>query len=169
MKKQLFLLVAFFATISASYAQTVKYGSVKINEIISVMPEADSVQMKLEEHAVKLRSEMEEMKQEFQTKYEGFQKNQASYSNVMLQQKQKELEDSNNSIQEFGRIAEAELEKKQNEYMTPIIEKLNSVIKQVCVAEGISFVVNPAQPAFVYMDEKMLIDITPMVKATLGL
>lgn len=169
MKKQLFLLAALFMICSASYAQTVKYGSVRVSEIISIMPEADSVQMKLEQHASKLRSEMEEMRQEFQKRYEVFQKNQATYSSVMRQQKQKELEDSNNSMQQFGKIAEGELEEKQQEYMMPIIDRLNAAIKTVCTAEGIAFVINPEQPAFVYMDENALIDITAKVKTTLGL
>lgn len=169
MKKQLFLLLGLLMICSSSFAQTIKYGSINSEALLSIMPERDSVEIKVRDYGTKLQKELQDMRAEFQRKLEAYQANRADYSAVMLEQKEGELQKDQSTLQQFQQVAQTELQQKNVEFMQPVIEKVNTAIKKVSEAKGISFVIDMAQPPFLYVNPSAVTDLMDSVKAELGL
>lgn len=169
MKKQLFLLLGLVMICSSSFAQTIKFGSINSEELLSIMPERDSVEMKINTYGTTLQKELQDMQAEFQRKLETYQKNSAEYTSVMREQKEGELQKDQATIQQFNQVAQNELQQKNAEYMKPVIDKVNAAIKKVSDAKGISFVIDMTSPPFLYVNPKSVTNLMDAVKAELGL
>ena len=72
---------------------------------------------------------------ELNTKYNDFQKNKATYSEVTRQLKEKELTDLQNRLQEFYQSAQEDLQKKEKELTDPIVAKAQEAVKKVAQKE----------------------------------
>ena len=169
MKKNLLLFVLMMLVSSASFAQTIKFGVVDTQAVIMLLPETDSAQVKLKAYEQTLLADMQTMRNDLQQKVDDITKNSGKYSDAMRQQKEREFQEGQQALEDFQRIAQEDFASKQNEYLKPSIDKTNAAIKKVCDANGITFCVNKAQSPFVYSNESAILDITPKVKAELGI
>lgn len=93
MKKliKLTLVVALVLGSSSLFAQ--KLGRINLEEIITLMPEYKEMMTNMEAYSKDLRDNLETIQVELNTKYNDFQKNKATYSEVTRQLKEKELTD----------------------------------------------------------------------------
>ena len=66
-----FLTVLFLFVSTSSFAQ-VKLAHINSQEIVALMPEMDSANVKLEKYGKELSDQMQDMQKEFQTKYETY-------------------------------------------------------------------------------------------------
>ena len=73
----------------------------------------------------------------------------------------------NTRLQEFNQVAQQELQKKEQELMEPIIKKANEAISEVAKAGGYTVIMESG--SMVYFDEANVKDISPEVKAKLGI
>ncbi len=169
MKKTLILVLALMVASVSSYAQSIKFANVNADEIVSLMPETDSAKVKVDAHLKNLQKEMEVMQLDLQKKYDTYTKNASQYSDAMRQQKEKEINDTQNTIKEFQQVAQMEMQQKQQEFMAPVFDKVNAAIKKVSQANHITFVMDKTQPPFIYVEESAVTDITALVKKELGL
>ena len=112
MKKliKLTLVVALVLGSSSLFAQ--KLGRINLEEIITLMPEYKEMMTNMEAYSKDLRDNLETIQVELNTKYNDFQKNKATYSEVTRQLKEKELTDLQNRLQEFYQSAQEDLQKK---------------------------------------------------------
>ena len=115
MKKliKLTLVVALVLGSSSLFAQ--KLGRINLEEIITLMPEYKEMMTNMEAYSKDLRDNLETIQVELNTKYNDFQKNKATYSEVTRQLKEKELTDLQNRLQEFYQSAQEDLQKKEKE------------------------------------------------------
>ena len=108
MKKliKLTLVVALVLGSSSLFAQ--KLGRINLEEIITLMPEYKEMMTNMEAYSKDLRDNLETIQVELNTKYNDFQKNKATYSEVTRQLKEKELTDLQNRLlpERTGRLAE---------------------------------------------------------------
>ena len=106
MKKliKLTLVVALVLGSSSLFAQ--KLGRINLEEIITLMPEYKEMMTNMEAYSKDLRDNLETIQVELNTKYNDFQKNKATYSEVTRQLKEKELTDLQNRLQEFYQSAQ---------------------------------------------------------------
>ena len=115
----------------------------------------------MEAYSKDLRDNLETIQVELNTKYNDFQKNKATYSEVTRQLKEKELTDLQNRLQEFYQSAQEDLQKKEKELTDPIVAKAQ---------EGAYVAVfNTTIPSMVYYDEAAMTDLSTEVKAELGI
>ena len=123
MKKliKLTLVVALVLGSSSLFAQ--KLGRINLEEIITLMPEYKEMMTNMEAYSKDLRDNLETIQVELNTKYNDFQKNKATYSEVTRQLKEKELTDLQNRLQEFYQSAQEDLQKKEKELTDPIVAK----------------------------------------------
>ena len=121
MKKliKLTLVVALVLGSSSLFAQ--KLGRINLEEIITLMPEYKEMMTNMEAYSKDLRDNLETIQVELNTKYNDFQKNKATYSEVTRQLKEKELTDLQNRLQEFYQSAQEDLQKKEKELTDPIV------------------------------------------------
>ena len=87
-------------------------------------------------------------------------------ADAVKQIRQQELQEMQQRIQLFYQTAEQDIQKKQQELLMPIQEKLQKAIKDVGAENGYTYIVDPA--ALLYTGPNA-IDATPLVRKKLGL
>jgi len=79
---------------------------------------------------------------EFQTKAQNYSADAANQTDVTNQARQKELESMQQNLQEFRDSASQELQKKQMDLMTPLLEKARDAINKVGKDQGFNYVID---------------------------
>lgn len=162
----LFSLVILFS--AATFGQSVpKFGYIDSNEILTLMPETDSLQGELKAYADYLDQQMSTMAMEYQSKVNVYQENFNTMSDLIRQTKEKEITDLQARIQAFQASADQDLGAKQAELFNPLIEKVKDAIGDVGKENGYTYIFDVGTGALVYYE--MGDNILPLVKAKLGI
>lgn len=127
-------------TTPASGTGKIVYTSVEF--LIGRIPEGKVVQNQLEVTKAQLDKALQETYKEAQEKYENYQKNGASMTEVIRADKQKELENLQTRIQEMQANAQQSLATKQQQLMEPLITKVNDAIQAVGKEQGYLYILN---------------------------
>ena len=167
MFKVLFLGIALFVMSGVAQAQ-VKIAHVNTAEILDAMPDKAKAEKDLEKYYGELQSQLQTMAQEYQTKMQDYEANQATMSNLVKQSKEKEIIDIQNRIQQFQANAESEFENKRAELLKPILDKIQTAINAVGKEKGYTYMLDLATGAAVYVSDDA-VDATKDVKAKLGI
>lgn len=167
-KKVILLLSLVVLTTGVSMAQTApKFGYIDSNEILTLMPETDSLQQELKSYADYLDQQLSQMATEFQTKAQVFQDNMATMSDLIRQTKEKELNDLQGRIQAFQQSADQDLGAKQSELFNPLIEKVKNAITEVARENNYTYIFDVGTGALVFYENGD--NVLPLVKAKLGI
>jgi outer membrane protein len=162
----LFSLVVLVA--SFGYSQTtLKLGHIDSNEILSMMPETDSLSKELQNYAEYLDQQMNAMAMEYQTKINNYQDNVATMSDLIRQTKEKEITDLQARIQAFQQSADQDLSTKQADLFNPLIEKVKNAINEVGRENGYTYILDVGAGAVVFFENGD--DVLPLVKKKLGI
>ena len=161
--KKLFLVLALALPMMAM-AQ--KIGHVNSSEIIAAMPELAEAQKSLEAKEAEYKTEVEQMQQELQTRYQAFQEKANMLGEAARNKELMELQDLDSRVQKFVEFSRQALQEEQQKLMQPIQEKVMKAIEAEAKAKGLSYVLD--QQAMLYIG-KDAVDLTPAVKKSLGL
>jgi outer membrane protein len=164
------LLLIAFVFPAASFAQSgdLKFGHINVSELMSMMPERDSIRKELQDYQKMLQKEMQTMQQEYTQKLQSYQKNRQQYSQLVRKSKEQELQDMQTRIQEFQSTAQQDMQQKQQELLQPLMEKINSAIKRVGQSHGYIYIFDTSAGAVVYKSEQSE-NVMPLVKEELGI
>ncbi len=174
MKKFLKLTLAIALMVSATAVNAQKFGRVDLAAIVTNMTEFKEAQTNLEAYGRDLQDQLEQIQVEFNKLYADYEKNVTTYTDAVRQLKERELTELQQRFQDFQQIAQQDMAKKEGELMNPIYEKANEAVKQVASAGGYVAIFSttsdqPASAGLAYFDPEQLVDITPEVKAVLGI
>ena len=147
--------------------KTVKIGHINSNELLSAMPERTKIQKDLETYATDLRTTLETMRKEYEVKIKDFQGKQDVMTEVIKNSKIKEITDLEKRITEFQQTAEADLQKKEEELLQPVIDKAKEAINTVAKEGAYTYILDSSVGVVLYSVEGD--DILPLVKKKLGL
>ena len=163
------VVAALISTFAFSQtASPLKLAHINTQELLQAMPERDSAQVKMEKETKKLQDEMETMKVELNKKYQDFLAKEKTYSDLIKQTKQAEMQDMQQRIQEFQTTAEQELQKLRSEIFKPVLDKANKAISDVSKENGFTYVFDISAGAVIYHADNST-DMLPLVKAKLKL
>ena len=159
--------------IGASAANAQKFGRVDLTAIIPNMPEYQEADQNLATYGKDLQDQLEQIQVEFNQKYSDYQKNASTYNDTIRQMKESELQQLDQRLREFQQIAYQDLQRKQGELMTPIIEKANEAVTAVAKEGGYIAIFNTegdiaSAAGLAYFDPALLTDITGDVAKKLG-
>ena len=163
-----FLTVLFLFVSTSSFAQ-VKLAHINSQEIVALMPEMDSANVKLEKYGKELSDQMQDMQKEFQTKYETYQQKSATWTAAVLESKQKELQDMLTRLEQFQQNAQQTFQMEQQKYYAPIYKKANEAITKVAKAGGYTYVIDLSAGAVIYVDDANAKNISDDVKRELSI
>ena len=166
---KLTLAAALILCSSSVFAQ--KFGYINLEELYGSMPENDSIEIKLKAFHDDLLAQLEAIQVEFNNKLEDYQKNASTYTDAVRQMKEKDLTDMQASMQEFNQSAQRDLNNKNLELRTPMINRADDAVKKVSKANGFLIVFNASETssAMAYYDEASMTNVLPMVKKELGI
>ena len=105
-----------------------------------------------------------------QTKIGDYQANEASYNELIKADKQRELTNLQESLQQFQTDAEQSLVTKRNQLLQPAVEKIGTAIQAVAEENSYSLVLSAGSPGFdvlLYASEKH--DVSKLVLEKLGI
>jgi outer membrane protein len=165
MKKVLILLMAVIMAAPA-FAQQ-KFGHIDSAALLEIMPEKAKAEKELEAFAAEFQSALEAMAKEYETKVAAFQQAEQGMIKTVRDTKVREISDLERRIQEFQQQAQEEIGKKEQEVLTPIIDKARKAIDEVAVEKGYTYVFDDSLGVLLYAKDSE--DVMADVKAKLGL
>jgi len=146
-------------------AQEVKIAIVNTNEVFNLMPETTVLENEMSALMSQLQTTMKEMQDEYNRKMTDLQAKGDSLTENIRNLRIQEITQLDERMQNFVPMAEEEREKKYNELLAPIQEKMLKAIRDVGDENGYTCIVNPQ----VLLYTGKVIDATEKVKAKLGL
>ena len=174
MKKFLKLTLAVALVLSCSTTFAQKFGRFDIAAVVPNMAEFKEAQTNLEAYGKDLQDQLEQIQVEFNTKLADYEKNAATYTDSVRQLKESELSQLQQRFSDFQQIAQQDIQRKEQELMSPIYEKANAAIEKVAKAGGYLVIFStandaPAAAGLAYFDKEALTDVTTLVKTELGI
>jgi len=131
-----------FLCMSAVLSQA-KIGWVNSQAIMDRLPEAQDAQHQIDNIVAQWQSELAKMQNEWQKKYEEYDKKKLILTDQLRAQSEKELQEMDRKIadyrtKKFGQSGE--LFTKQNELMKPVQNKIFKVIQDIAKEDGYDYV-----------------------------
>ena len=165
---KLLVITLFLFSGTAVNAQNYKFGHINSQELLSLMPERDSAEAKIQQYAKELEGELEIMNVEYNNKFNDYIEKQDVLTPLVKKTKEQELNEFQKRIQDFTTSAEQELQQQQGQLIQPIIMKAEKAIQDVGKENGYIYVFDLSRGAVIYFSEQSE-DILPLVKEKLGL
>lgn len=166
MKK--FIVAVVVAAMTCLGVSAQKFGTVKVEEIVPMMPEYTTAMTQLEEAQKKYDAEYQKLNEEMQKKLTELQQLQADKTTPesILQRRAEELNGLDQKGQQFVAQAQQDLQRQQQQLLAPVQEKMMNAIKAVG-SENNYTAIFPAEGALYFGTD--VTDVTPLVKSKLGL
>ncbi|MDX9932404.1 MAG: OmpH family outer membrane protein, partial [Bacteroidales bacterium] len=150
----LFISLLLFSNVQPFQAQVkLKLGHINSTKLMEVMPGRDSALKVIQDYAKSLDDQLTLMNNEFQTKYQDYLTNEATYLEPIKQMKQKELVDLQTRIDDFKAQAQDLLSQKESELVQPLIDKAKKAIDEVAVEKGYTYIFDTGTGALLYQQD----------------
>jgi outer membrane protein len=166
MKKGLLTLMIAALAVFSTQAQT-KFGYLNSNELLASMPESVTMQTELQDYAKKLENQLSDMQSEYERKVTDFQQNEITYSELVKEDKIREVESIQKRMVDFQQSAQKSLAQKETELFTPIRDKAMEAIQEVAKDGKYTYIFDSGAGSFLYVDESE--NVIEKVKAKLGM
>jgi len=145
MKTRLFVtafLILFAGNFFASAQSNLKLGYTNLDYILGLLPEAKKIESELKDYEKQLQAQLQSKYSEYEKKLQDYQKGvQANlFTDLIKEDKEKELMNMQNSIKQFEENAQASLQKKQVSLLEPVLEKIQKAIDQVAEENNYSYI-----------------------------
>jgi outer membrane protein len=162
------LSLLLFVGASAS-AQTLKFGHIDFQGLITTMPERDAAQKAMAKMQADLESQLSVMQKEYQTKGQEYVAlvKQPNVTDAIRQAKEADIQSLQERITTFQQQAQENLQKEETKQFQPVVEKAKKAIAEVAKEQGMTFVFEVN--SVLYYNAVQSTDMMPLVKAKLGL
>jgi len=160
-------LIAALVLASAASAQSI-VAHVNVDSLLVQMPEYKLAQEALQAEQAKFESEAKEMNAELEKGAQALQANAATWTELRQRQEQTRLQEMYNNIQEYMQGAQGQLQQKEVELITPVLEKLQNAINAVAEIKKVSYVLDASQSKGQVIFAKGGMNLGPDVRAYLA-
>jgi outer membrane protein len=137
---KIILGLALITCMGLGSANAQKFAYVDFQELMQMMPEYKKANTEMETYSKGLQDQLKTMSDELEKKYAQYQANEAKWSQLIRDDRQKELRDLQTRIQTFQETASEDARKKETELLKPIIEKAKTTIAAVAKDGGYTYV-----------------------------
>ena len=151
MKKILLLSLTFLISIS-SFSQN-KFGYIDSQELLLLMPERKTAEEEVQTFAKSLESQLQAMTAEYQQSVQEYQANEATYTDLVKQDKVTEITGLEQRIQSFQQNAQQALQSKEQELLEPILQKARRAIEDVASEGDYTYIFDKSVGSILYVKE----------------
>tara|TARA_E500000081_G_scaffold77667_1_gene79237 strand:+ start:671 stop:1168 length:498 start_codon:yes stop_codon:yes gene_type:complete len=151
MKKILLLSLTFLISIS-SFSQN-KFGYIDSQELLLLMPERKTAEEEVQTFAKSLESQLQAMNAEYQQSVQEYQANEATYTDLVKQDKVTEITGLEQRIQSFQQNAQQALQSKEQELLEPILQKARQAIEDVASEGDYTYIFDKSVGSILYVKE----------------
>jgi outer membrane protein len=127
---------------TTSAAGPLKIGYTNVDYVMSQMPESRQVESVLKDYSTQLKNQLDAKVADFQKKAKDYQDNGAKMAEPVRADREKELQNLQESIQQFQQNAESSVQQKQQQLLKPVYDKLQKTIDAVADKNGYTYVLN---------------------------
>lgn len=169
LKKLLILFIAIAPV--AAVAQNLSIAYINTQEIFSAMPELPGIETQLNNKQEQINKDGQALIDEFNKKVEEFEKNQATASDALKADQQRQLAQIQERYQTYIQNSQQEIEKLRESLLTPVQRKIHDAIQAVGNENKYTYILDVATMSspLVYVSDNDAINATPLVKTKLGL
>lgn len=145
-KLKYFAIITSLLVSSAVMAQTQKIGHMDMQYVLSVMPEMKQVQSQLKTLQGQLEKQAEAKQKDFEEKYNKYVTEGSQMAEAIRIDIEKDLSQMQQSAQEFAANAQQTLQKKEQQLMQPVYDKIGAAINEVAKEGGYAYIINAGVP-----------------------
>ena len=165
MIKKILLAVAVALPMFAA-AQAPKFGVINTQSVMEALPDSKQVEEQILAASKKYEDEFAKLQEEMNKAVQEFQGLGADTPETIKQRRQQEIQDLYQKSEQFRQTATQDLQRQHEQLMAPVVQKVTNAINSVGKEKGMTFIFEQAMPLYVGTD---VVDITPLVKTSLGL
>lgn len=144
MKKNILIIaiVLFGASFAKAQdtAKPLKIGYIDVDYVLNQMPETKQIESELKVHQNQLQSQLQSKMDNYQKLVQDYQAGAATMTDVIRADKEREISQLEQNIQQFQQDAQVSLQKKQSDLLQPVYDKIGKSIDAVAAAEGYTYV-----------------------------
>jgi|SRR5665647_56422 len=154
---------------ASASAQTLKFGHIDFQGLISTMPEREVAQKAMAKMQTDLESQLAVMQKEYQTKGQEYVTlvKQPNVTDAIRQAKEADIQSLQERITTFQQQAQDNLQKEESKQFQPVVEKARKAIGEVAKEQGMLYVFEVN--SVLYFNAAQSTDMMPLVKTKLGL
>ena len=149
--KKILLSLTFLISIS-SFSQN-KFGYIDSQELLLLMPERKTAEEEVQTFAKSLESQLQAMTAEYQQSVQEYQANEATYTDLVKQDKVTEITGLEQRIQSFQQNAQQALQSKEQELLEPILQKARQAIEDVASEGDYTYIFDKSVGSILYVKE----------------
>ncbi|MCQ2074766.1 MAG: OmpH family outer membrane protein [Bacteroidaceae bacterium] len=164
--KKVMMMVLLLAPLCI-FAQ--KFGNVDSGSIIQLLPDYIQAQTDLQNLQKQYQDEFNYLQEELAKKSEDYQSQAETLPDNIKQRREQELEDLYSKMQQFAQDSQVNLNKVSQEKMESITTKVLKAIQEVGDEGGYTCIFDTADGVVPYVSKTATTDVTPLVKAKLGI
>ena len=164
------IIILFLAIAPLAAVAQVKIAYINSQEVFNGMPELAGIEKQLNDKQEEIQKNAQALETEYTKKLEEFSKLPETTSDVIKQDKQKEMTQLQERYQQFAQTSQQEFGQMRQKLLEPVNKKIADAIKSVGDEKGYTFVFDVAtmQSPIVYVSESAE-NITQTVKTKLGI
>lgn len=170
MKKLVYLGIiacAIFISTGANAQTNYKFGHIDFAALYSMMPGLDSVKLVFSAYNKAIQDQFMAMQTELENKFMDYQSKLGTMSDIIKSTKEAEINDLKERMDSFEVSATQDLQNKEVELSTPIIEKARKAVQEIAKEGKYTYVFNSAEGLLLFSEGGE--DIMDKVKAKLGI
>jgi outer membrane protein len=146
-----------------------KFGYLNSQALLTELPEVKQADANLQALQTQLEKKGQQMVQELETNYKELQRKEQSgeISPKALEEEAKKLKEKEAEIGKYEQDMQKQLMTKRQEILQPVLEKVNTAIKQVAQENQFTYIFDSSAGLLLYAQDSM--DVTALVKTKLGI
>ena len=161
-----FILIALASVVGLTEAVAQKFGHLDAQEVLLSLPERAEAQAPIESAAGEYETEVARMQSELETKFADYQAKASTWPDAIRQQKERELQQLDAGLQEFGVTIQNDLAQMEQQLLSPMIERVRKAIEDVGKEQGYTYIFDTSTGVTLYNGGD---DVTDLVKTKLGM
>jgi len=159
-------LLALVAAVGLTDAVAQKLGHLDAQDILLNLPERAAAQAEIESAAAEFEAEVAKMQTELETKFAEYQSKAATWPDAIRQTKEREIQQLDAGLQEFGMTIQNDLAQMEQRLLTPMVERVRKAIEEVGAEQGYTYIFDTSTNVTLYNGGE---DVSDLVKAKLGM
>ncbi len=161
------VVLSFLLLTSSSFAAQGpgKVGVVDSGKILQLMPETKRAEATLQTTVTPLRKEFERMNQELKNLVTSYEQHKSTLTKAAKAQQEKELTAKAQALQKYQQTSSGSVEKKRQELLLPIRQKIVTAIASIAQRDGFTVVVEKGSALYIAPEH----DLTVKVMAQLNI
>jgi outer membrane protein len=161
------ILAAGLILAASPVIQAQKIAHIHLDSLLVLMPETKKADADAQDYYKQLEQRLQQMQGEYQKKLDEYEKNKATWGELIRTAFENDLQRMQQGMQEFQQNAQTDFQNKKNELLKPIYEKANKAIADVAKADGYKYVLDTSQGVVIFYESSD--NILTQVKTKLGI